>query len=161
MRATGWTDKSPSYIAKSAVLLIGCAFCVNTLAANNMPAGCDEISLTPQELDIPVVPLIASKTDHVLVPAAITNDESADQAEVDPQSIAPMLLLTPRVLNILDQVFATDALTPETSDTDTKTTEPASPVADSDDSHSDKKEGVEDNLLLRPQIQSQMYRKDI
>ncbi len=159
MRATGWVRKSPSHIAKAAILLSGCAFCVNALAANNMPAGCNDISITPQDLDIPVTTLIANQTEHVLVPAADVEEELADPSEVDPQSIAPILSLTPRVLNILDRVFATDALTPESSDTES--TESASPVAGSEDSHSDKKESIDEDLLLRPQIQSQMYRKDI
>lgn len=124
-----------------------------------MPAGCNDISITPQDLDIPVTTLIANQTEHVLVPAADVEEELADPSEVDPQSIAPILSLTPRVLNILDRVFATDALTPESSDTES--TESASPVAGSEDSHSDKKESIDEDLLLRPQIQSQMYRKDI
>lgn len=159
MRATGWVRKSPSHIAKAAILLSGCAFGVNALAANNMPAGCNDISITPQDLDIPVTTLIANQTEHVLVPAADVEEELADPSEVDPQYIAPILSLTPRVLNILDRVFATDAVTPESSDTES--TESASPVARSEDSNNDKKESVEEDLLLRPQIQSQMYRKDI
>lgn len=159
MRATGWVRKSPSHIAKAAILLSGCAFSVNALAANNMPAGCNDISITPQDLDIPVTTLIANQTEHVLIPAADVEEELTDPSEVDPQSIAPILSLTPRVLNILDRVFATDALTPESSDTES--TESASPVAGSKDSNSDKKESVEEDLLLRSQIQSQMYRKDI
>jgi len=140
-------------------LLIGCAFCVNALAANNMPAGCNEISMTPQDLDIPVTTLIANKTEHVLVPAAYVEEQLADSSELDPQSIAPILSLTPRVLNILDQVFATDAVTPESSATESA--ESASPVAGSEDSNSDKKESVAEDLLHRSQIHSQMYRKDI
>lgn len=158
MKATRRLPKYASAIAKSAILLIGGGFYVSALAANNLPAGDNKISLTPDDLGIPVKTL-ADRSDHVLVPVAGLADETTKQSEMDPQSIAPILSLTPRVLNILDQVFATDALSPATSELNDA--QPASPVADSDDSQSEKKESVQSIPLLRPQIQSQMYRKDI
>jgi hypothetical protein len=159
MKAKGWVQISPAHIAKSAIVLLGCAFCVNSLAANNMPDGCNEISVEPQEFDIPVKTLIANKTEHVLVPASNVSDKAEDLSEIDPQSIAPIHSLTPRVLNILEQVFATDAATTES--TDTESTEPASTVAGSDDGQDDEEARTEAVPLLQPQIQSQMYRKDI
>ena len=144
MKAKGRVRQSPPHIAESAILLIGCAMGANTLAANNMP---------------PVTTLVANQTEHVLIPVEDPEENLAAKAEIDPQSISPILSLTPRVLNILDQVFATDELTAETLDTES--TESASPVADSDDSKGDKKENVEVNPLIRQEIQSQMYRKDI
>jgi hypothetical protein len=159
MKAKGRVRQTPPHIAKSAILLIGCAIGANTFAANNMPADCNEVSLEPQDLSLPVTTLVANQTEHVLIPVEDPKENLAERAEVDPQSISPILSLTPRVLNILDQVFATDELTPETLDTES--TESASPVAGSDDSKGDKKESVEVNPLIRQEIQSQMYRKDI
>jgi len=144
MKAKGRVRQTPPHIAKSAILLIGCALGANAFAANNMP---------------PVTTLVANQTEHVLIPVEDPEESLAEKAEIDPQSISPILSLTPRVLNILDQVFATDELTPETLDTEL--TESASPVAGSDDSKGDKKESVEVNPLIRQEIQSQMYRKDI
>ena len=159
MKAKGRVRQAPPHIAKSAILLIGCAMGVNAFAANNMPADCNDVSLQPQDLDIPVTTLVANQTEHVLIPVEDPEESLAEKAEVDPQSIAPILSLTPRVLNILDQVFATDELTPEKLDTESS--ESASPVAGSDDAKSDKKESVEENPLIRQEIQSQMFRKDI
>lgn len=159
MKAKGRVRHNPPHIAKSAILLIGCAIGVNTFAANNMPADCNEVSLEPQDMGLPVPTLIASQTEHVLDPVENPEERLAENAELDPQSISPILSLTPRVLNILDQVFATDELAPETLDTES--TESASPVAGSDDSKNDKKKSVEENALVRQEIQSQMYRKDI
>ena len=159
MKAKGRVRPTPPHIAKTAMLLIGCAIGVNTFAANNMPVDCNDVSLEPQDMAIPATTLVADRTEHVLVPVVDAEETLAEKAEIDPQSIAPILSLTPRVLNILDQVFATDELTAETLDTES--TESASPLADSDDSKIEKKESVEENSLLRPEIQSQMYRKDI
>ena len=159
MKAKGRVRHTPPHIARSAILLIGCAVGVNAFAANNMPADCNEVSVAPQDKSLPVTTLVADLTEHVLVPVEVPEENLAEQAEVDPQSIAPILSLTPRVLNILDQVFATDEFTPETLDTES--TESASPVAGSDDGNGDKKERVEENPLVRQEIQSQMYRKDI
>jgi hypothetical protein len=159
MKAKGWVRQTPPHIAKSAILLIGCAIGANAVAANNMPADCNEVSKAPQDLSLPVTTLVANQAEHVLIPVEDPEENLAENAEVDPQSIAPILSLTPRVLNILDQVFATDELTPETLDTESA--ESASPVAGSEDSNGDKKESVEENPLIRQEIQSQMYRKDI
>lgn len=160
MTATGRVLISPSPAVKTAVLLIGCGFCVSALAASNSLVECDEMSQGPQELDIPTQPLTASKADHFLVPPA---DAVYTSPDVDPQAIVPILSLTPRVLSILDQVFDTDVSTDEQTDHLTskpESSESASPVADRIYGQSDIDASTVEELKL-PQIQQQMYRKDI
>ena len=160
MTATGRVLISPSLAVKTAVLLIGCGFCLSALAASNSLVECDEMSQGPQDLDIPTQPLTASKVDHFLVPPADAVDTSPD---VDPQAIAPILSLTPRVLSILDQVFDTDVTTDVQTDHLTskpESSESASPVADRVYGQSDIDASTAEELKL-PQIQQQMYRKDI
>ena len=154
MTATGRVSRSPSAAVKTAVLLIGCSICFSTLAANNSLVECDEMSQDPQNLDIPTQALTASKADHFLVPPADV---------VDPQAIAPILSLTPRVLSILDQVFDTDVSIDEQAEHLTskpESSESASPVADHVYGQSDIEASTEEELKL-PQMQQQMYRKDI
>ena len=156
MTADAKARRTPLPAAKTVVLLIGCAFCVNSLAASNSLVECDELSQDPQNLDLPTQKLIASKTDHFLVPPADALVESRALTDTDPKTIAPILSLTPRVSNILDRVFAIDAAASRLPEADKG--ESALSVADHVKSESDAGE-LEDNEL--PKIQQQMYRKDI
>jgi len=153
-RAEAGNASSPT--VKTAVLLIACVFSVNALAASNSLVECEEMSQDSQNLDISTQTLSARKTDHILVPAANTANESLELAELDTQSITPILSLTPRVMSILDQVFESEEavaeeMKPEPSDSE-------SPVADyvikPDES------SVKEELELL-QIEDQMFRKDI
>lgn len=160
MTATGRVSRSPSPAVKTAVLLIGCGICSSTLAANNSLVECDEMSQGPQDLDIPSQALTASKADHFLVPPA---DAIDTMPGVDPRAIAPILSLTPRVLSILDQVFDADVTTDEQLDYLTskpESSESVSPVAEHVSGQSDIEASAEEELKL-PQMQQQMYRKDI
>ena len=160
MTATGRVSRSPSPAVKTAVLLIGCGICFSTLAANNSLVECDEISQGPQVLNIPSQALTASEVDHFLVPPA---DAIDTMPGVDPQAVVPILSLTPRVLSILDQVFDADVATDEQADHLTskpESGESVSPVADHVYGQSGIEASAEEELKL-PQMQQQMYRKDI
>ena len=156
---TARARKTPSPAAKTVVLLFGCAFGLNALAANNVLNDCDEMSQDSRDINVSVQSLSAdlntNRADHFLVPPA---DSLADLANIDPQTISPILSLTPRVSNLLDQVFETD------SDTSnlirTESSEAASPVADSFNKQKNSELGSEEELEL-PQIQQRMFRKDI
>ena len=159
MTATARARKTPSPAAKTVVLLIGCAFGLNALAANNVLNDCDEMSQDSSDLIVPVPSLNAdlntNRADHFLVPPA---DLLANLADIDPQAISPILSLTPRVSNMLDQVFETDSDTSGLMKSESN--EAASPVAE----HVYKQKASEissDEELQLPQIQQRMFRKDI
>jgi hypothetical protein len=163
MVTTAWARKSPSVTAKMAVSLVGCAFWLSSLAANNSLVESDELSQDPPAFSIASPALSARKTDLFLVPPMDTANNTTDLADVDLQSIAPVLSLAPRVSSILDQVFAIDATTdgePGQTTSEPESSESASPVADYVNSRRDSETGKEEDLKLPP-IQQQMYRKDI
>jgi hypothetical protein len=163
MATTAWARNSPTVTAKLAVLLVGCAFWLSSLAANNSLVESDELSQDPPGFHIASPALSARKTDLFLVPPTDTADHTTDLADVDLYSIAPVLSLAPRVSSILDQVFAIDATTdrePDQTASEPENSESALPVADYVNSRRDSETGKEEDLKL-PQIQQQMYRKDI
>jgi hypothetical protein len=160
MATTAWARKSPSVTAKLAVLLVGCAFWLSSLAANNSLVESKELSQDPAGPHFASPALSAREVDLFLVPPTDTADQKTD---VDLQSIAPVLSLGPRVSGILDQVFAIDATTggdPEQTTSEAESSESALPVADYVNSRRDSETGKDEDLKL-PQIQQQMYRKDI
>jgi len=158
MTATARARKTPSPAAKTVVLLIGCAFGLNALAANNVLNDCDELPQDSRDLISPVQPLNANKTDHFLVPPADSLDSLTDLADIDPRTISPILSLTPRASILLDQVFETDS---DASDlTKPKSNKSASPVADYVNKQNESEIGSDEELAL-PQIQQRMLRKDI
>ncbi len=141
--------------------MLGCLFGLNALAANNILPECDEMSQVPQNLVVPVRPLDVRMTDLILAPPADDALESLSElAAIDARAIAiaPVLSLRPRVSDLLDQVFAVDADTSET--TKTEPGESASPLADFDAPQNDSVLSS-DEELEPPQIQQRMYRKDI
>jgi hypothetical protein len=163
MATTAWVRKFPSIIAKLAVLLVGCAFWLSSLAANNSLVESDELSQDPAGFHIASPTQSARKADLFLVPPTDTANNTTDLADVDLQSIAPVLSLAPRVSDILDQVFAIDATTdgePDQTTSEPESSESALPVADYVNSRRNSETGKEEDLKL-PQIQQQMYRQDI
>ena len=156
MTARAEAGKSSSPAAKTAVLLIVCVFSVNSLAASNSLVECEEMSQDSQNLDVSTQTLSAKKTDHILVPAADTAIESPELAELDTQSIVPILSLTPRVMSILDQVFESEEAMAE--EMEPEPSESESPVADYAINHDES--NVKEELQLL-QIEDQMFRKDI
>ena len=123
-------------------------------AANNLVNPCDQVGRDLQSLEVPVDELTVDVVDHATTDA-VTLDEQA--ADADP--VAPILYLTPRVTNILRDVFGT---TPEELPRAEPEQPSSSPVADSDEK-SDTVEAAgavdESNALSR--FQQQMLRTDI
>jgi len=162
MTARAWVRKSPSPAVRTAVLLIGCAFFGQSMAANNSLVECDDLSrAASQTLNAPIPSLIAIMADHYLVPPVDEVVQTLDGADADSQALTPLLSLTPRVSNILEQVFAVDS---EAADSGAK--EDAlpkvlvAPVA-GHNSLSDDEDGGPQMDMAIPQNQQQMYRKDI
>jgi hypothetical protein len=94
-------------------------------AANNLVNPCDQVGRDLQSLEVPVDELTVDVVDHATTDA-VTLDEQA--ADADP--VAPILYLTPRVTNILRDVFGT---TPEELPRAEPEQPSSSPVADSDE----------------------------
>ena len=156
MTARAEAGKASSPAVKTAVLLIGCVFSVNSLAASNSLVECQEMSQDSKNLDVSTQTLSAKKIDHILVPAVDTANESPELAELDTQSIVPILSLTPRVMSILDQVFESEEAVAE--EMEPESSESASPVADYGIKPNDS--NVKEELQLL-QIEDQMFRKDM
>jgi len=163
MATTAWARKSPSAVAKMAVLLAGCAFWLSSPAANNSLIENDRLSQEPQSSHIASPDLSAPEADLFLVPPTDTANNTTDLANAGRRSFVPVRSLAPRVSSILDQVFALDATTngePDQTTSEPESSESASPVADYVDSRRNDEAGTEEDLKL-PQVQQQMYRKDI
>jgi hypothetical protein len=123
-------------------------------AASSSRDPCDQVGRDLQSLEVPVYSLTVDMIDHVPIDPVAISEQSAD---ADP--VAPVLHLTPRVTNILRDVFgpATEGLLPETTEQPS-----SSPVAGSD-AKSDGVEPVqaEEETSDSPRFRQQMLRTDI
>jgi hypothetical protein len=140
-------------VLAAALMLNATAF-----AASGSLDPCDQADRNLKSLEVPVAALTVDVVDHVPTdPAAI-----AEQSAItDPA--APILYLTPRVTNILRDVFGTmtDKL-PLESANERPQQPSSSPLADSD-KKSDAIEPAEseDETSALPRFQQQMHRTDI
>ena len=123
-------------------------------AASNSVVPCDQVGRDLKSLEVPVNTLPVDVVDHTPI-----DPDSLNEALVDSDSAAPILDLTPRVTNILRDVFGTtnEELIQE------KTTQPSSsPLADSveksDEVEPAEAENERNDL---PRFQRQMFRTDI
>ncbi len=119
---------------------------------------CDQADRNLKSLAVPVAALTVDVVDHVPTDAAAIDDQSA---VTDPA--APILYLTPRVTNILRDVFGTttEQLPLESADERPQQAS-SSPLAGSDE----KSDAVEpadivDKTSTLPRFQQQMRRTDI
>lgn len=127
-------------------------------AASGTLDPCDQADRNLKSLEVPVAALIVDVVDHVPTdPAAI----DAQSAVMDPA--APVLYLTPRVTNILRDVFGTTAeQLPLESPNERQQQPSSSPLADSDEkSDAVEPAAVVDETNALPRFQQQMRRTDI
>jgi hypothetical protein len=135
------------------------------LAATGTHSPCATDARDLTSLDVPGTELTIRKIDHESGDADLSGLEPIDTAIEATDAGAPVLNLTPRVANILRDIFRTQNDAP--ANTDLGGTVPSSPVADSVDDadvpESDKKlpsaTGSDQGIL--PSFQQRMYRKDI
>lgn len=125
-----------------------------TNAASNSVVPCDQVGRDLKSLEVPVEALPVDLVDHTPI-----DPDDVDEPRTDISSIAPVLNLTPRVTNILRDVFGTtnEELTPATP------TQPSSsPLADSD-AETDEVEPSDAEIERSdlPRFQQQMFRTDI
>ncbi len=127
---------------------------VTAHAASNSVVPCDQVGRDLKSLEVPVATLPVDLVDHMPI-----DPDSLDEALVDSDSATPVLNLTPRVTNILRDVFGAgdQDLTQETPSQPS-----SSPLADSvGDSDEAEPAEVEIDRSDLPQFQQQMLRKDI
>ncbi len=123
-------------------------------AASNSVVPCDQVGRNLQSLEVPVDTLPVDVVDHTLI-----DPDSLDEALFDSDSAAPILNLTPRVTNILRDIFGTtnDELIQETPSQLS-----SSPLADSvEESDEVEPAEVENERSDLPRFQQQMFRTDI
>lgn len=127
-------------------------------AASRFVVPCDQVGRELKSLELPVNALTVDVVD--LTP---TDPNAIDEQSVITDSVAPVLYLTPRVANILRDVFGTtiEELPQELPD-DRPAQPSSSPFADSDqksDAVEPADTGNETSEL--PHFQKQMFRTDI
>ena len=127
-------------------------------AANSSVNPCDQVGRDLKSLEVPADALTVDVVDHAPTdPGAL--DEQSDLTD----SVAPILHLTPRVTNILRDVFGT---APEELAQVLPTEMPeqpsSSPVAGSDEKSDDVEPAdAADETSALPRFQQQMFRTDI
>jgi len=123
-------------------------------AASSAVYPCDQVGRDLQSLEVPVGELTLAVVDHVPTDPAAIDEQSAIT-----DAVAPILYLTPRVTNIVDDVFrtASEKLPQETPEQTS-----SSPLADSDEK-SDPIEVLDEEIEtgVLPRFQRQMLRTDI
>ncbi len=140
-------------VLAAALMLNATAF-----AASGSLDPCDQAARNLKSLEVPVAALTVDVVDHVPTDPAAIDDQSA---VTDPA--APILYLTPRVTNILRDVFGTttEQLPLESADERPQQAS-SSPLADSvEKSDAVEAAEVEDETSAMSRFQQQMYRTDI
>ncbi len=140
-------------VLAAALMLNATAF-----AASGSLDPCDQAARNLKSLEVPVAALTVDVVDHVPTDPAAIDEQSAI---ADP--VAPILYLTPRVTNILRDVFGT---TTEQLPLELPNERPqqasSSPLADSvEKSDAVEPAEVEDETSAMSRFQQQMYRTDI
>ena len=129
-------------------------------AASSAADPCDQVGRDLKSLELPVDALTVNVVDHIPTDPAAINQQSA---EFDADAVVPILDLTPRVTNILRDVFrtTTEAL-PQELPGETPEQSSSSPVADSDENSDtvDPEDAANETNTL-PRFQQQMFRTDI
>ena len=142
----------------AATLLLSSA----SLAASPSIVPCDQVSRDLKSLEVPAAALTVDRVDHATADPVAANPDSIDEQISVTDSVAPILYLTPRVTNIVRDVFGTtsEELTDEAALH--RSTSPGAPMADADQK-AEKIEAsdVENESSDLPRFQQQMYRKDI
>jgi hypothetical protein len=123
-------------------------------AASNSDVPCDQVGRNLKSLEVPVDALPVNVVDHAPIDPDALYEPRADIA-----SATPVLNLTPRVTNILRDVFGA---TNEELTEETPTQPSSSPFADSDaDADDVEPADVEIETSDLPRFQQRMFRTDI
>ncbi len=141
--------------ALSAALMLS----ATALAASSTVVPCDQISRNLKSLEVPVDALTVNAVEHIPTDRHAVDPNASGAASHLPDAEAPILYLTPRVTNILRDVFgaATEELPAEIPKQPS-----SSPLADSEElaDYTEPVDAVNETNDL-PHYQRQMFRKDI
>ena len=109
----------------AAVLMLS----ATALAASSAVVPCDQVGRDLKSLEVPVEALTVDAVDHVPTDHNAVDPAAIDEESAVTDSVAPILYLTPRMTNILRDMFgaAPEDLPPETPGQPS-----SSPLADSD-----------------------------
>ena len=144
------------------VLAASLLLCSASFAASPSIVPCDQDSRDLKSLEVPASALTVGNVDHAAVDPTEANPDAIDEQKSVTDSVAPILYLTPRVTNIVRDVFgATGEELPQESALQPSTS-PVAPVADADQkTENTEAADVENESSDLPRFQQQMYRKDI
>jgi len=163
-RASGVSFKT----AATTAVLMGLLVTANAMAASGNLVECSEMNRISQdlavamdELSVKVVEHIApNQDDHIFMDDEVIR--SLDLVDIDLQTDAPKLSLSPRVATMLDRIFEIDQ-SPVTVD-ESGATGLTSPLADGPtgkETVEDTPDVTVDGELQLPQLQRRMNRRDI
>ncbi len=141
-------------VVAAALMLIATA-----QAASSSLVPCDQVGRDLKSLEVPVNSLTLAVVDTAPMNPVAADPDAIDEQTAVTDSVAPVLYLTPRVTNILRDVFGTAA---EELPLETPEQPSSSPVAGSEDP-SDAVEPADAGNATRdlPRFQRQMFRTDI
>ena len=141
-------------VVAAALMLIATA-----QAASSSLVPCDQVGRDLKSLEVPVNSLTLAVVDRAPMNPVAADPDAIDEQTAVTDSVAPVLYLTPRVTNILRDVFGTAA---EELPLETPEQPSSSPVAGSEDP-SDAVEPADAGNATRdlPRFQRQMFRTDI
>lgn len=133
-----------------------------SFAASPSIVPCDQVGRDMKSLEVPSTALPVDRVDHAPADPVAANPDAVDAHTTVTDSVAPILYLTPRVSNIVRDVFGT---TSEEFPEETRlqhSTSPVAPVADADqNTESADSSDLDNESSDLPRFQQQMYRKDI
>jgi hypothetical protein len=123
-------------------------------AASSTVVNCDQVSRDLKSLEVTADALQADAVDHTP-----TDPDAIDEQAAVTDAVAPILDLTPRVTNIIRDVFGTTNEEPVQESPQQPATSPvADTVENSDAVEADDAENEKNDL---PRFQRQMFRTDI
>ena len=152
-------DQARSWCITLPVTLLMCsAMAAAAVGATNSQVECDRIGKDLQSFEIPINELTIDAVDHMAAGADTALGDGLDAAVPVRATAAPVLVLTPRIAGILQDVFDSDSDAAASDDAEgavpeaTELAEPLEKMAPV--TLIDEDDGIS-------QFQRQMYRKDI
>lgn len=144
------------------VLAVSLLVCSASFAASPSIVPCDQDSRDLKSLEVPASALTVGNVDHAPVDPTEANPDAIDEQESVTDSVAPILYLTPRVTNIVRDVFGTTGEELPQESPLQPSTSTVAPVADADQkTENTETVDVESETSDLSRFQQQMYRKDI
>ena len=133
---------------------------VSALAATDSVIPCEQVGRDLKSLNVPVNSLTVNAVDHVVIDPDASDPDAISTERLVNDLEAPVLFLTPRVTQILRDVFG---VTTEEQAPDPTVRESSSPVADREEAIDSaiSPTDVVNEVIDLPHYQRQMYRTDI